>query len=1162
MVDGELEDEVVAQAAEHGLRAEGALPEEVLLAQQVDLPLRVQGDPPAVGDGLVEGRAAQGVVRAAVPQLQLERPHGADRVGRRAVGGRPSVEGVASVEQQARGHPRDGGLQARERPPGVQVGRPERTLGVLAHAELQVELVLPGGTPPAHAQPGVHAIPAQGILHLVEPNHLASVLLGPQGPRDPRVGRQQGDRAGPQARPGAAELEPGLGARTLDGPLVPTRAVPRRGPELHAGNQRRSALAELDGRGELLPGVHARDLGLAEGVREAIEVQPRLLEQARVPAPAAAQPGRVGRGRVEERDPKEAGQLARAVRVAQGRLLDEGRAPGIALDGEVRLQVLVATRLAPVQVRVALLVGQVLRLEELRLHAGVALTGPRQVDPLLVVEGVAAPHIDPAPQLVALVLRDADQAAVLTPIGDPAQPQVEPGILGLRPRPPLAQLQAEPQERATRAEPGALVAPAPTHLLPVEAQRLGEAQPDGAHVRGPLGPQGRAEAGRAGEEDVLDGADLALVVLDALEAPLLVEDHIADPREREGDAQREGQAVAPHPEAPAAVLTGLQPQVLALHHEVGLLEGAGREGRLGGHEPSVREGVQALGEGADALDLAPHRDRERQLRLAQPAATVLDVQVDLLGPRAPLSLAIHLDRALEVSRAQVLGQLSARQALEGVVDQVRLEQVGRGTRPRLEGELEVQGPPPEGLMGAPAPAPWVQPEGAVVGARGLLAALEGDPMHGLHQVAPHPMGQHAGEAQLPAGSARHATLSELEQVVGQVQLEQLGLQLVAQGGQHQRRPGQLGPLAAHPQGGGLDRRPLAVAHAHRALGLERGHRVGARTLEGAQVLVGEAQPLGLELHGDAVEVEGLHEDRAGEHRLARGHREALGDEDRGLGRRDRARRGSHGDQRHAQLDANLHGGEPLGPELQRVRLQAERLLAASAGQETLGPDAPAGESDRPCDPLRVALERVRLQAQGRLLGGQGAHRTRGPEGARGEVLARQRGLQELGLERQGAPLTLEDALANALGEDLDGGARSVRLARALVDAHVLREHPRDPLGPGRVHAHVTPGLDGGARGVDAHGLELDRGARVGRGVAQAGARIRAAHHLEAIASRHEALATARPLGQHPLHAAQGEEGAHVPAEVLEPAGGEGAAGPLERAHADAIGPENAGLIAA
>ena len=111
-----------------------------------------------------------------------------------------------------------------------------------------------------------------------------------------------------------------------------------------------------------------------------------------------------------------------------------------------------------------------------------------------------------------------------------------------------------------------------------------------------------------------------------------------------------------------------------------LLEGAGGQRRLLRDQPAVRQRVEALGEGAQALTAATDRDLEGELGLSQPAALVLHVQVDLLGARAALPGSVDLHGTSEVRGSDVAGELTAREALEGVVDELRLVEQGRWTR--------------------------------------------------------------------------------------------------------------------------------------------------------------------------------------------------------------------------------------------------------------------------------------------------------------------------------------------------------------------------------------------------------------------------------------------------------------------------------------------------
>ena len=98
------------------------------------------------------------------------------------------------------------------------------------------------------------------------------------------------------------------------------------------------------------------------------------------------------------------------------------------------------------QVGVALLVRQVLALEELGLDPRITLAGPDEVEPLLVVEGIAAPGVEPGPKPVALAGRDPDQASVLAIVRDPPQPKVQPRVLLGRLGPRLSELQAESEQ--------------------------------------------------------------------------------------------------------------------------------------------------------------------------------------------------------------------------------------------------------------------------------------------------------------------------------------------------------------------------------------------------------------------------------------------------------------------------------------------------------------------------------------------------------------------------------------------------------------------------------------------------------------------------------------------------------------------------------------------
>ena len=435
------------QPPEHRLRAERALPRDVVLGEQIDLPLRAQGDAPPIGDRLVEGAGGRGIVRAVVAQLELEpveRTHGE---GRRAVGGRAPVEPVAAVVQEASGDATHGGLEPRQGSPRLEVGRIQGTVHVLDEPELQVELVVARGAPPAHAEASIEAVAAKRILHAIEPEQLARVLLlRPQLAGDAGVRGKERDGARAEPGPRTAKLQPGQGARALDGPRVRARAIPRRGPELETGDQRGAGGPEVQGCGELLPSVDPRHPLVPVPVRKPIEVQPRLLQQAGVAIAPAVQPRGVRRGRVEQRHAEERAQLAGAVRVSDRGLLLELRPPRVAPYGHVGLQVLVPTRLAPVQVGVALLVRQVLALEELGLDPRIALAGPDEVEPLLVVEGIATPGVEPGPKPVALAGRDPDQASILAIVRDPPQPQVQPRVLLGRLGPRLSELQAESEQ--------------------------------------------------------------------------------------------------------------------------------------------------------------------------------------------------------------------------------------------------------------------------------------------------------------------------------------------------------------------------------------------------------------------------------------------------------------------------------------------------------------------------------------------------------------------------------------------------------------------------------------------------------------------------------------------------------------------------------------------
>ena len=358
-----------------------------------------------------------------------------------------------------------------------------------------------------------------------------------------------------------------------------------------------------------------------------------------------------------------------------------------------------------------------------------------------------------------------------------------------------------------------------------------------------------------------------------------------------------------------------------------LLEGAGGERRLLRDQPPVRQRVEALGEGAQTLDAPADRNLERELRLGEPAALVLHVQVHLLRARAALALPVHLDGAGEVCSADVAGELATSEPLEGVVHEPRLEERGRWTRPGILLEIEGQGAAPQRLVGGPPPAARVQPERRVVRARGLPLHLERDPVHGLEQIAPHPMGQDAREAQPPARPARDGASVQLEEEVREVELDEVRAHLVAHRLQHDRIARHPEALRVHPQRRGLHDGSVPVPQPHGALRVDRLQAVERDGLHVLKVLGGQSEELCLQLHRDSLEVLSLDEHAALEDGLSRRDGEQVREEARG-GRagRDRTRARSDGDQGGAELQLDARRADALGAEREFISSEDEGIL--------------------------------------------------------------------------------------------------------------------------------------------------------------------------------------------------------------------------------------------
>ena len=169
----------------------------------------------------------------------------------------------------------------------------------------------------------------------------------------------------------------------------------------------------------------------------------------------------------------------------------------------------------------------------------------------------------------------------------------------------------------------------------------------------------------------------------------------------------------------------------------------------------------------------------------------------------------------------------------------------------------------------------------MVGARGLPLHLERDPVHGLEEVAPHAVGKDTSEAQLPPGAARDEPRVQLEEEVREVDLDEVGPQLVPHRLEDDRGPRHPESLWVHAQRRGLHHGPVPVAQSHRALGIDLSEAVQGDVPRALQVLVPQAEPLGLELDRDPLQVPGLHQHPALQDGLGRRDGEQVRQEARG-----------------------------------------------------------------------------------------------------------------------------------------------------------------------------------------------------------------------------------------------------------------------------------------